>query len=566
MGEQVHAHWTVPEARALALALGAHAVVDELLARRARTAPEAWINRLAEDGLRAQADEIDRRLAAGEDLPLAGVPFAVKDNIDVAGVPTTAACPAFATVAAASAPVVQRLLDAGGIYVGKTNLDQFATGLVGTRSPHYGVCRNPFDDRFIVGGSSAGSALAVASGEVPVALGTDTAGSGRVPAALCGIVGTKPTRGLVPTEGVFPAMASFDCVSWFTADAVDGATVLDVLTGDASRAVVPVRLGVPTGIDWWGDDEARLLFEGALDGLRARGFTIVDVDGALLREAGAMLYGSALAAERHLAFGAFAAVHPDEMEPGVAEIVAAAGRHDLAAYVAARAALAPLQARAALLFQELDALVLPTVARVPTVDEALTDRLGPSLELGRLTAFVNPLGCAAVAVPAGVRSTGVPFGVSFVGPAGSDRALLALADPASSPRPLAIAVVGAHLTGQPLNHQLTDLGAVLTQSTTTAPSYRLYALATTPPKPGLVRDGEHGAAIELEVWSIDEAGLGAFVHAIPAPLGVGKVELADGTEVTGFLCEPHALADAPEITHLGGWRAYRADGLTHPTG
>ena len=180
-----------------------------------------------------------------------------------------------------------------------------------------------------------------------------------------------------------------------------------------------------------------------------------------------------------------------------------------------------------------------------------------SLELGRLTAFVNPLGCAAVAVPAGVRSTGVPFGVSFVGPAGSDRALLALADPASSPRPLAIAVVGAHLTGQPLNHQLTDLGAVLTQSTTTAPSYRLYALATTPPKPGLVRDGEHGAAIELEVWSIDEAGLGAFVHAIPAPLGVGKVELADGTEVTGFLCEPHALADAPEITHLGGWRAHR---------
>ena len=558
MGEPVHEPWTVPEARAVTLASGAQAVVDQILDRRSRTAPEAWTGRLAEDELRTQAAEIDRRLADGEDLPLAGVPFAVKDNIDVAGVPTTAACAAFANVPGESAWVVQQLLAAGGIYVGKTNLDQFATGLVGTRSPHYGVCRNPFDDRFIVGGSSAGSALAVASGEVPLALGTDTAGSGRVPAALCGIVGTKPTRGLVSTDGVVPAMASFDCVSWFTADVDDGATVFDVLMGERPLAAVPTRLGVPTGIDWCGDDDARQLFDRALDELRARGFTIVDVDGAVLRQAGAMLYGSALTAERHLAFGEFAAAHPDEMEPGVAEIVAAAGRHDLAAYVAARAALVPLQAQAALLFHDIDALVLPTVARVPTVDEALTDRLGPSLELGRLTAFVNPLGFAAISVPAGARDTGVPFGISFVGPAGSDRSLLALAGADASPRPCSIAVVGAHLSGQPLNHQLTDLGAVLTQSTTTAPGYRLYALETTPPKPGLVRVAESGAAIELEVWSISERGLGAFVHAIPAPLGVGKVELADGSEVTGFLCEPLAVEGAAEITHHGGWRAYLA--------
>jgi allophanate hydrolase len=543
--------------------------VDELLARRdACTTPEAWTTRATPAQLRARADEIDALCAGGAELPLAGVPFAVKDNIDVAGLPTTAGCPAFAYVPERNATVVQRLLDAGAICAGKTNLDQFATGLVGTRSPQYGPCRNPIVPEFIAGGSSSGSAVAVATGEVAFALGTDTAGSGRVPAALCGLVGLKPTPRALPNHGVVPAMASYDCVSVLTTTVADASTVLDVLVGPSnSLDGRPVRLGVPDAIEWHGDDDAQEQFSRALERAAVLGCTVDAVDGSALREAGAMLYGSALVAERHAAFGEFAAAHPTDMDRAVAEIVGRAGRYSGPEVYRALAAMRALREEVVDLWRDVDALILPTVARVPTFEEALADPLGPSAELGALTAFVNPLGLAAVAVPFGVRASGIPFGVSLVGPAGSERALLARAAdftgetlaPPPHARRHRLAVVGAHLTGQPLNHQLTDLGAVLCTTTTTAPDYRLYALDTSPPKPGLLRaPAGGGAAIEVEVWALDDAGLGAFVSAIPAPLGVGRVTLADGTEVTGFLCEPYAVEQAREITASGGWRAYLA--------
>jgi allophanate hydrolase len=569
-------HWTIPEVSEAFAAGGARAVVEQHLERRVGASPpEAWIFRVAPDALRARAAQVDAQLAAGADLPLAGVPFAVKDNIDVAGVPTTAACAEYSFVPDADADVVERLLDAGGIFVGKTNLDQFATGLVGTRSPQYGACRNPLVGEFIAGGSSSGSAIAVATGEVPLALGTDTAGSGRVPAALCGVVGLKPTPGLLSTRGIVPAMLSYDCVSAFTATVADAALVLDVLSGRSrsgarrSPAPGPTVLAIPDGIDWHDDDDARERFATAVARARDCGMTVVEVDGAPLRAAGELLYGSALVADRYSAFGRFAAEHPEAIDPAVAEIVGTAGAYTGVEVFDALAALEALRTRVDPMWTEIDALLLPTVARVPTFAEAQEDRLGPSRELGELTAFVNPLTMAAVAVPAGVRTSGVPFGVSFVGPAGSDVMLLDLgaafgdeelasSDPLAA-RPLRLAVVGAHLAGQPLHHQLVEVGAELCATTTTAPEYRLFALDTSPPKPGLLRaPGGAGAAIAVEVYALDAACFGGFVAAIPAPLGIGRVVLADGTEVPGFLCEPYATEGAREITEHGGWVAYLA--------
>jgi allophanate hydrolase len=473
-----------------------------------------------------------------------------------------------------SAAVVQQLLDAGAIFAGKTNLDQFATGLVGTRSPLGGPCRNPFDPALVAGGSSSGSAIVVATGEVVCALGTDTAGSGRVPAALCGIVGVKPTPGALPTTGIVPAMPSFDCVSVFASSTADAAAVLDVVHPHRGAPVRALRrLGVPRPIDFHGDDDARACFDLALARLVGLGCELVDVTAEPLRRAGALVYGSALVAERAASFGAVARAHPDAMDPAVLAIVQGAEAHTAVDFARDLAALGALRAAVeGAWWTDVDALVLPTVARVPGFEESLRDRFGPSAELGELTAFVNPLGLAAVALPAGRRAGGVPFGVSLVGPGGSDRALLALAsrfafddddggvgdgvglvDPFLTHR---IAVVGAHLSGEPLNHQLTDRGAVRCASTTTAPAYRLYALDTTPPKPGLVRTPTGGGALEVEVWALDAAAFADFVTAIPAPLGVGRVELADGSEVTGFLCEPYAVEHARDITAYGGWRAY----------
>ena len=492
--------------------------------------------------------------------------FAVKDNIDVAGIPTTLAAPTLGYVPDRSAECVERLLASGAVFAGKTNLDQFATGLVGTRSPHYGIVRNPIDPAYIAGGSSSGSAVAVANGAVRIALGTDTAGSGRVPAACCGIVGLNPTVGLVSTAGVFPASPSFDCVSVFTNTCADAAAALAVLVDDTGAPSPIGRIGVPAPLEWFGDDDARVLFELEIGRLQDLGHTIVEVPFAPLRAAGALLYGSALLAERAASFGHLIARDPDAVDPTVRAIIENAASYSASDAFTALAQLRVHQVEANQMWSAVDAIAVPTIARHPTIEEVLADPLGPNRELGTYTAFVNLLGWDALAVPAGTRATGLPFGISLIGPGGTDTALLDLgarflgeppiASNASNAASYDLAVVGAHLTGQPLNRQLTDRGAELVTQTTTATTYQLYALSTTPPKPGLVYNPDAGTAIEVEVWRLAPAAFASFVDEVPRPLAIGTIDLADGTAVNGFVCEPGALADATEITEFGAWRSW----------
>jgi allophanate hydrolase len=540
--------------------------------RRARPELNVWTHLTPDDDLRDEARRLD--VAArdgtgdGPERPLAGVPFAVKDNIDVAGIPTTAGCREFAYTPERSAPVVDQLLRAGALFVGKTNLDQFATGLVGTRSPDFGICRNPFNPEYIAGGSSSGSAVAVTTGMVALALGTDTAGSGRVPAACCGIVGTKPTRGLVSTQGVVPASRSFDCVSWFTRSTAEAARALAVTTANAiapSSTPVPtrIRVGIPHELYWFGDVDAPELFETAVVALSNAGVEILPVDIAGFIDAGKLLYGTALAAERAAAFGAFAEAHPAEMDPTVLAVVREAARYDATDVFRALEQLDHSRTLTAPTWRRIDAIVVPTVARLPRVADVLQDPFGPNAELGTYTSFVNLLDLCAVAAPAGRRANGLPFGVSLVAPPASEHLLLALAahlgneDPPPGPRWTRLAVVGSHLSGHALNHQLLDRGARLVSTTTTAPVYRLFDLGTTPARPGMIREPSGGAEIAVELWELEPAGLGAFVAGVPSPLVIGSVELVDGSTVLGFLCEPHALSGARDITAFGGWRAYR---------
>jgi allophanate hydrolase len=560
---------------------------------------EVWIHRVPAAELGLAAQEIDRRVAAGEELALAGLTFAVKDNIDVAGVPTTAGCPAFAYRPDASAPAVQALVDAGALFVGKTNLDQFATGLVGTRSP-FGAVRNAVSPEYISGGSSSGSAVAVALGLVDFALGTDTAGSGRVPAALNGIVGVKPTRGLVSTTGVVPASRSCDCVSVLSATVSRGERVLAVMAGldpadPRSRGFPPtapvglperpvVAYADPGSLDDL-DPARRRLYEEAVGKLEAAGCTPVAVSIETFLEAGQLLYRGGFVAERYAAVGAWVDQHPDEVDPVVGPIISAAG--SLPAFLLAadieRVCGLKQTAEAVMAAVGAYSLLLPTAPFHPTIAEVAADPVGVNSRLGRYTTFVNLLDMCAVSVPAG-RVDGLPFGVSFIGPAWSDLIQADLArkleegdadgppgsgddDPPATlgrrrvaPPTLRLAVVGAHLTGQPLNHQLTDRGARRVGSTTTAPEYHLYALATEPPKPGLVRvaTGGAGAPIDVEVWELPPVGFADFVAAIPPPMVIGSVRLEDGTSAAGFLCEPIALEGAEDITAYGGWRAYLA--------
>lgn len=489
----------------------------------------------------------------GGDGPLAGWTLAVKDNIDVAGVPTTAACPAFAYTPTSSAPVVQALVDAGAAVNGKTNMDQFATGLTGARSPH-GSCRSVLDPDHISGGSSSGSAVAVAAGLATFSLGTDTAGSGRVPAACNGIVGLKPTPGLLSIDGIVPACRSVDCPSVFTRTIADARTVLDVLLPRTSppAPVVP-QLGVPA--DSFLDllpAAAREAFEHTVAGLET-----TPIDLTPFFAAGDLLYDGAWLAERYASVGEFIEAHPDEVHPVVASIILRGGAlpawkawndwyrvDDLAIEVAAMTA-------------GVDALVLPTVADVPLLADVLADPVGTNTALGRFTTFVNLLGLCAVSVPGAARADGVPAGVSVIARGGDEHRALDIAAVVEGDQRISIVVVGAHLHGQPLNHQITSRGARLEMRTTTSPRYRLHALETTPPKPGLewVADG---ARIEVEVWSLAAAGFGTFVAEIPPPLAIGTVELDDGRTLPGFVCEPRALTGAIDITSHGGWRAYLA--------
>ncbi|MEV4228509.1 allophanate hydrolase [Streptomyces bobili] len=526
--------------------------------------PEIWIGLRPLAAVEAEARALDARVAAGEHLPLAGRLLAVKGNIDVAGLPTTAGCPAYAYEPRADAPVVARLRAAGALVLGTTNLDQFATGLVGTRSP-YGAVRNARAPERISGGSSSGSAVAVALGIADLALGTDTAGSGRVPAAFNGVVGLKPTRGLVSTEGVVPACASLDCVTVFARTLPEAEQALAHMTSAPgrplpARAPGPWRIAVPP-LDQLGELDPGWpeAYEAAVRQLRSAGAEIRTIDLAPFTEAAAMLYEGAFVAERYTAVGSFVDKLLTEggegLDPTVAGIIT--GARDIPAHrlYADTDRLAALRARALTAFADADALLLPTTPGHPTLAEVAADPLGANARLGRFTNSTNLFDLSAAAVPAG-EVEGLPFGVMLIGPAFTEERLTRIADLL---RPdTYVAVAGAHLTGQPLNPQLLALGAVLDRTTTTAPVYRLHALRTTPPKPGLVHVGGGGAPVEVEVWRLPAAGLGALLSALPRPMALGRVTLVDGTELPGFLCEPSALTDARDITEFGGWRAYLA--------
>jgi allophanate hydrolase len=526
--------------------------------------------------------------------PLWGVPFAVKDNIDVAGILTTAGCPEFAYTPAVSAPVVERLLAAGAILIGKTNLDQFAAGLVGVRTP-YPVPRNAIDPAVVPGGSSSGSAVAVARGIVSFALGTDTAGSGRIPAALNNIVGLKPTRGALSARGVVPACRTLDCVSIFATTVADAWKIEGIAAGfdpadgysrpiALGNAVRPpvVRLGVPDAASMVLDsDIARSAFAAALAAFPDFGAKPKPIDLAPFYAAAQRLYEGAWVAERYAAIRDFVEKKPEAIFPVTRQIIEGSRRFSAADAFADQYRLADLARATGAVWNEIDVLVVPSMPDICTVDQIAADPLVPNRRLGTYTNFVNLLDLCAIAVPGPFRSDGRAAGVTLIAPAGRDGLLAALAaeiharagvaigatgralPDAPLPKPAAagipIAVVGAHLSGMALNHELTARGGTLAKATTTAPAYRLYALPGGPPhRPGLVRVAADGAPIAVEVWSLPPAAFGDFVAGIPSPLGIGTLALSDGTSVKGFLCEAIVTDGAKDITSFGGWRAYVA--------
>lgn len=527
-----------------------------------------------------------------------GIPVAVKDNIDVAGLPTTAACPAFAYKPECDATVVARLRAAGAIVIGKTNLDQFATGLNGSRSP-YGVPRNALRADLVPGGSSSGSASAVAAGIVPAALGTDTAGSGRVPAGLQNLVGLKPSLGLVSTAGVVPACRTLDCVSVFALTVEDAWAVLSVAAGpDAGdpwshalplgrRGAVPPKLRIavprPEDLDVAGDAAAAASFAAAVERAKALGAEIVPLDMAPFYETARLLYEGPWVAERYLTIRDLLAKDPEAILPVIRQVIAGRPLPDAAETFAARYRVAELALVAKAAMKGIDALMVPTAPRPVTLAEMAADPVGANSLLGRYTNFVNLLDLCALAIPASLSADGTAAGVTLIAPAGHDAVLagigqalhaaaglplgaIGLPHPAATPAPvraapdaIEIAVVGAHLSGMPLNRELTDRGGSFLRATTTTADYRLFALPGGPPaRPGLIRVGAGGAAIALEVWSLPPEGFGRFVAGIPSPLSIGTLALADGTSVKGFLCETIATEGARDVTTFGGWRAFVA--------
>jgi allophanate hydrolase len=577
------------------------------LGRRLETeSPEgAWIGHAGRSRLEAQLEVLEAavarhgsRAAALAALPLFGVPYAAKDNIDVAGFPTTAACPAFAYAPERSAHAIERLAAAGAVCMGKTNLDQFATGLVGTRSP-YGRPSSAFAPERISGGSSSGSAVAVARGDVAFALGTDTAGSGRVPAGFNQVVGLKPTPGRVGTSGVVPACRTLDCLSVFALTVADAARVLAVLEGPdvadpysrfepgPARWARTLRIGIPAQAVFSGDAGYAAAYEDAVARLQRLGHRVEAIDFDPLDAVAALLYGGPWVAERLAVVEHLLQQRPEAFDPVVRSIVENARGWSAPDAFRAQYALRAAQRDTAAIWTRVDALMVPTAPGHPRHAEVDADPIGVNAQLGRYCNFVNLLGWCALALPAGTAAQRLPFGVTFIAPGGHDgaRARFGLEweashdlplgatgrerrdgedPPARGPWPasrreLEIAVVGAHLGGLPLNHQLVDRGAVLVADTLTAPHYRLVALpATLPPKPGLVRVARGGTAIAVEVWSVPEATVGSFLAGIAAPLGLGSIELADGRRVHGFLCEAHAAEGAEDISAHGGWRAWLA--------
>ncbi|WP_341937904.1 allophanate hydrolase [Marinimicrobium sp. C2-29] len=552
----------------------------------------AWIYILTEEEVDAQLQQLQDR-GMPETLPLYGVPFVIKDNIDAAGLPTTAACPAYRYLASDDANSVARLKAAGAILIAKTNLDQFATGLVGTRSP-YGAVPNSFNPDYVSGGSSSGSAVAVSRGLVPFSLGTDTAGSGRVPAGFNNIVGLKPTKGRFSISGVVPACKSLDCVSVFALNVEDAETVASVMEGFdytdgySRRAPHPARyfaenprFGIPAQPEWFGDQHAQAAWKRTLEQLELQGVELVPLDFTPMQTLAQLLYSGPWVAERHAAVDDFMADHGNGMNEVVRGIIEQATKFSATDAYKAEYRRAELAREIQTLMQSLDALLVPTAPRLPTIAQVQADPVKVNSQLGTWTNFVNLADCSALALPAGLRTDGLPFGITLIAPAWQDAALadfgrrwqraqpwkrgatdLPLPEPVEPETPpeghVRLAVVGAHLSGMPLNTQLTERHARFVQSTFTADHYRLFALPnTTPPKPGLIRAAsDTGGEITVELWDMPLDQFGRFVNLVPAPLGIGTLTLKDGREVKGFICEGAAIEGAEEITQLGGWRAY----------
>ncbi len=580
-------------------------------------ADTAWISRASAEFLTQQLAALEGQ--SPDTLPLYGVPFAVKDNIDVAGLVTTAACPAFAFRPERSATVVERLMAAGAIVVGKTNLDQFATGLVGARSP-YGEPSSTFSEEHVSGGSSSGSAVVVARGEVFFALGTDTAGSGRVPAGFNNLVGLKPTPGLLPLTGVLPACQTLDCVSIFALTVADAACVLAVAEGEEPGAPVfntvvqqpprwpsqrALRVGIPAAPEFFGDADyaeafqrAQALWAGLQDAEgRPWPVELVPVDMSPFLAVARLLYEGPWVAERYAAIRAFMDGQAEQMDPVVRGIIEQARRHDAAHAFDGLYRMKALAAQTLPVWRGVDLLMVPTAPTHPTHAALKADPVGKNAQLGTYTNFVNLLGLAALALPASLLPNGRPFGITLIAPGGSDAALAdvgvcwqRVTQQSAAPLPLGhalgafeaadlalpggvhllaepvlpLAGVGAHLKGMPLHGQLVERRAHLIEATRTAPCYQLFALpGTVPPKPGLARvapdaPAESGHAIEVEVYAVPLSAIGSFLALIPSPLGLGSVELADGRWVKSFICEEAGLVGADDISHFGGWRAYIA--------
>ena len=555
--------------------------------------PAIFITLRDEKDAIAEAESLATKDAA--DLPLFGVPVAVKDNIDAAGLPTTAACPAFSYQPAQDATCVARLRAAGAIVIGKTNLDQFATGLVGVRSP-YGIPVNPVRGDLVPGGSSSGSAVAVSAGLVPLALGTDTAGSGRVPAMLNNIVGLKPSLGLISTAGVVPACRTLDCVSVFSLTVDDAIAALKVMAapdaGDPFSRDRPLgqltafpgklRLGIPRNgqLIFFGDRHSEKAYDEALQRWTALGAELAEFDLEPFYETARLLYEGPWVAERYLVIRDLLASSPEAVHPVTRQITAAGSRLSAAETFSALYRLQALRGVAARTLADLDAIVLPTAPTAYSTAQVLANPIELDSRLGTYTNFVNLLDLCGLAVPSAMRADGIPFGITLLAPGGNDALLASIgrvfhADTGlavgakglkpPTPAPLAVtdgeeitvAVVGAHLSGMVLNGELQVLGGRLLEETVTAPDYRLYALDTTPPKPGMLRIGAGaGSAIKLELWALSAASFGKFVAAIPPPLSIGTIRLADGRGVKGFMVEPAAVNGARDISSFGGWRAF----------
>ncbi|RTL49132.1 MAG: allophanate hydrolase [Rhodocyclaceae bacterium] len=570
-------------------------LAEEIIARTADDPNTVWIQRLSDDAIRDYAQALMDKAPAN--LPLYGIPFAIKDNIDLAGVPTTAGCREYAYTPTQHAFVVQKLIDAGAIPIGKTNLDQFATGLNGTRSP-WGACRNSFNPDYISGGSSSGSAVAVAKGYVSFSLGTDTAGSGRVPAAFNNLVGHKPSLGWISSSGLVPACRSLDTISVFALTADDAETVMTVAAAyDATDAFArkaeghgfdfgsasAFKVGIPRReqLQFFGNSEAERLFDEAVTRLQSLGGECVEVDLQPFLDTAKLLYEGPWVAERYAAIREFFDAQPAAPLPVIQTIIGGAKKWSAADAYAYGYKLKAAKGQCDGIWQTVDCIVTPSAGTIYTVAEMEANPIQLNSNLGYYTNFMNLLDYAATAMPAGFQPDGLPFGITAFAPAHQDGPLLRLAGrmqktlqanlgATGHPQPTSasagklpsgqvkVAVCGAHLSGLPLNWQLTNRNGRLVKTVKSAPEYKFYALPGGPPhRPGMVRVGSGGGAIEMEIWELPAKEFGSFVAGIPAPLGIGTVKLEDGNSVQGFVCEGAAVEGAEDITHLGSWRKYR---------